>query len=146
VPPGPAHNLTVADIHTYYVLAGNTPVLVHNTGPGCGSLWMSPDKLPHHYMKMSDDGVMHAADFGVTGPYNKANGQAFIGAIEQFTKHPNTIQIRGTFRGQDAIHYVDPDTGLHASFAANGPSVGEYLGGWKSGGNQLTYLLQQGKL
>ncbi|WP_281274414.1 polymorphic toxin-type HINT domain-containing protein, partial [Allorhizocola rhizosphaerae] len=31
------HNLTVADIHTYYVLAGNTPVLVHNTGPGgCG--------------------------------------------------------------------------------------------------------------
>ncbi|MFV2022030.1 polymorphic toxin-type HINT domain-containing protein, partial [Micromonospora sp. LOL_023] len=29
-----AYNLTVADIHTYYVLAGNTPVLVHNTG-GC---------------------------------------------------------------------------------------------------------------
>ncbi|GIF24004.1 RHS repeat-associated protein [Actinoplanes tereljensis] len=25
-------NLTVADIHTYYVLAGNTPVLVHNCG------------------------------------------------------------------------------------------------------------------
>ncbi|MFV2022930.1 polymorphic toxin-type HINT domain-containing protein [Micromonospora sp. LOL_023] len=24
------HNLTVVDIHTYYVLAGNTPVLVHN--------------------------------------------------------------------------------------------------------------------
>ncbi|MFG1954728.1 LamG-like jellyroll fold domain-containing protein [Micromonospora sp. NPDC048830] len=24
------HDLTVADIHTYYVLAGNTPVLVHN--------------------------------------------------------------------------------------------------------------------
>jgi len=29
------NNLTIADIHTYYVLAGNTPVLVHNTGP-CG--------------------------------------------------------------------------------------------------------------
>ncbi|MEU4268520.1 polymorphic toxin-type HINT domain-containing protein [Streptomyces sp. NPDC026092] len=27
------YNLTVADLHTYYVLAGNTPVLVHNTGP-----------------------------------------------------------------------------------------------------------------
>ncbi|MDG4765729.1 polymorphic toxin-type HINT domain-containing protein [Solwaraspora sp. WMMD406] len=26
------HNLTVADIHTYYVLAGDTPVLVHNCG------------------------------------------------------------------------------------------------------------------
>ncbi|MFV2106053.1 hypothetical protein, partial [Micromonospora sp. LOL_015] len=25
------HNLTIDDIHTYYVLAGKTPVLVHNT-------------------------------------------------------------------------------------------------------------------
>jgi len=34
-------NLTVADIHTYYVAAGNVPVLVHNcaraTGKGRGS-------------------------------------------------------------------------------------------------------------
>jgi RHS repeat-associated protein len=29
-----AYNLTVADIHTYYVLAGKTPVLVHNDGGG----------------------------------------------------------------------------------------------------------------
>ncbi|MBM7086458.1 hypothetical protein JQN84_28410 [Micromonospora sp. MMS20-R2-29] len=29
-----AYNLTVSSIHTYYVLAGNTPVLVHNTN-GC---------------------------------------------------------------------------------------------------------------
>ncbi|MFD0817340.1 RHS repeat-associated core domain-containing protein [Micromonospora zhanjiangensis] len=28
----PAYNLTVAGIHTYYVLAGKTPVLVHNDG------------------------------------------------------------------------------------------------------------------
>ncbi|GII60411.1 hypothetical protein Skr01_04960 [Sphaerisporangium krabiense] len=26
------HNLTIADLHTYYVLAGATPVLVHNSG------------------------------------------------------------------------------------------------------------------
>ncbi|WP_079053738.1 polymorphic toxin-type HINT domain-containing protein [Streptomyces graminilatus] len=30
--PATVHNLTVADIHTYYVLAGTTPVLVHNDG------------------------------------------------------------------------------------------------------------------
>ncbi|SDT78415.1 intein C-terminal splicing region/intein N-terminal splicing region [Actinoplanes derwentensis] len=39
----PAYNLTVADIHTYYVLAGKTPVLVHNQGdtpkPGQAYLW-----------------------------------------------------------------------------------------------------------
>ncbi|WP_349878174.1 polymorphic toxin-type HINT domain-containing protein [Micromonospora sp. HUAS YX12] len=38
-----AYNLTVANFHTYYVLAGNTPVLVHNTD-GC---WRgSFDNLP----------------------------------------------------------------------------------------------------
>ncbi|MEJ8650735.1 polymorphic toxin-type HINT domain-containing protein [Streptomyces sp. MS1.AVA.3] len=35
------HNLTVADLHTYYVLAGDTPVLVHNSN--CGNL---SDPLP----------------------------------------------------------------------------------------------------
>jgi RHS repeat-associated protein len=30
--PATAYNLTVDDLHTYYVLAGNTPVLVHNDG------------------------------------------------------------------------------------------------------------------
>lgn len=30
------YNLTVDDLHTYYVLAGQTPVLVHNSGPWCG--------------------------------------------------------------------------------------------------------------
>ncbi|WP_432954156.1 polymorphic toxin-type HINT domain-containing protein [Micromonospora haikouensis] len=29
----PMHDLTVADTHTYYVLAGDTPVLVHNNDP-----------------------------------------------------------------------------------------------------------------
>lgn len=36
------HDLTIADIHTYYVMAGETPVLVHNTGLTCEtgrSLW-----------------------------------------------------------------------------------------------------------
>lgn len=32
--PRTMYNLTVADTHTYYVLAGNTPVLVHNSN-GC---------------------------------------------------------------------------------------------------------------
>ncbi|WP_157995721.1 RHS repeat-associated core domain-containing protein [Thermomonospora amylolytica] len=139
------HNLTVADIHTYHVLVGQTPVLVHNVGPGCGTYWISSDKLPHHYMSTDKNGVMHAREFGVEGPYNKANGQAFVRAIERLVKNPGTMQIRGTFRNRPAIHYVD-ETGLHASFAADGPNVGEYLGGWRSSGDQLTYLLLYGKL
>ncbi|MFJ8233564.1 ricin-type beta-trefoil lectin domain protein [Streptomyces sp. NPDC094448] len=33
------HNLTVEDLHTYYVVAGAAPVLVHN----CGYKWAPPD-------------------------------------------------------------------------------------------------------
>lgn len=36
--PAVVHNLTVARHHTYYVLAGKTPVLVHNAGSACG-IW-----------------------------------------------------------------------------------------------------------
>lgn len=35
------HNLTVADFHTYHVLAGATPVLVHNSNANCNSLTRS---------------------------------------------------------------------------------------------------------
>ncbi|MFI0425144.1 polymorphic toxin-type HINT domain-containing protein [Spongiactinospora sp. 9N601] len=30
------HNLAVADVHTYHVVAGNQAILVHNAGPGRG--------------------------------------------------------------------------------------------------------------
>ena len=43
------YNLTVDRLHTYYVLAGTTPVLVHNTGPGCGvggfKVGVTPDEI-----------------------------------------------------------------------------------------------------
>jgi pretoxin HINT domain-containing protein/colicin D/short repeat uncharacterized protein predicted to be involved in signal transduction len=139
-------NLTVAGSHTYFVAAGGAGVLVHNVGPSCGALWINPDRLVHHYMSTNDQGEMHAVDFGVNGNYNPANALKFVEAIQHFIASPSDLLIRGTFRGQDAWHYVDPDTGLHVSFAASGPNVGEYLGGWKSSGDQLLYLLTQGKL
>ncbi|MER7818563.1 polymorphic toxin-type HINT domain-containing protein, partial [Streptomyces sp. NPDC096153] len=37
------YNLTVDDLHTYYVLAGTTPVLVHNSGGSCGLIKLGPD-------------------------------------------------------------------------------------------------------
>jgi hypothetical protein len=41
------HNLTVADIHTYYVLAGDAPVLVHNEcGPNAAS---RPGQIAKHF-------------------------------------------------------------------------------------------------
>jgi len=42
-----AHNLTVDDIHTYYVVAGTTPVLVHNSDEfSCGTPLPTQKKGP----------------------------------------------------------------------------------------------------
>jgi hypothetical protein len=39
-------NGSASNGHTYYVLAGNTPVLVHNTSPGCGTGNLQPGNSP----------------------------------------------------------------------------------------------------
>ncbi|MGA4960330.1 colicin D domain-containing protein [Streptomyces lavendulocolor] len=127
------------------VLAGAADELPPPASAGCGTYWMEDAKLPHPFMRENDQGVRHAAEFGITGTYNKANGEKFVRAIEALVKNPSTTRIVGTYRKQPAVHYVD-DTGLHVSFAASGPNVGMYLGGWRSTGDQLKFLLEKGVL
>jgi hypothetical protein len=50
-------NLTVADLHTYYVLAGATPVLVHNSG-GCPTVGSVDDLMEN----LDDDVIFHYSD------------------------------------------------------------------------------------
>jgi RHS repeat-associated protein len=45
---GTAYNLTVANLHTYYVLAGDTPVLVHNCG------WEAPSISPNRHGQLTN--------------------------------------------------------------------------------------------
>lgn len=49
----PAYNLTVDDLHTYHVLAGDTPVLVHNTGPDLPCV-PDLDAVSRHVNQLSD--------------------------------------------------------------------------------------------
>ncbi|WP_435610722.1 polymorphic toxin-type HINT domain-containing protein [Streptomyces sp. C10-9-1] len=75
----PAYDLTVNDLHTYYVLAGRTPVLVHNWTPcqeALEAVWMSPNKtladsFTEHYKK-------HAKAFGKTEQEYQADAQAWL--------------------------------------------------------------------
>jgi hypothetical protein len=62
-------DITVADIHTYHVLAGNTPVLVHN----CGGLDWSRAKVneggvnavERHLSRFTDGGPLEPAEQGM---------------------------------------------------------------------------------
>ncbi len=68
------HNLTVANIHTYYVLAGATPVLVHNCG-GEATVHLAnyPDGRQHALITVRDgDEVLSTHQYGSLG--NPNNG------------------------------------------------------------------------
>lgn len=85
------HNLTVADLHTYYVLAGATPVLVHNSTP-CGP-GGAPGRLTETLTATSADddrggwvfgGVAAPAEGlaeGVDGLMPEAEEETYVGAV-----------------------------------------------------------------
>jgi hypothetical protein len=69
-------NLTVANIHTYYVLADNTPVLVHNCGGkhrAEGESTQSADYKPKHLRQGTPDWIplKHAAAGAADGALTK---------------------------------------------------------------------------
>ncbi|MFV2013706.1 MULTISPECIES: polymorphic toxin-type HINT domain-containing protein, partial [unclassified Micromonospora] len=77
VPHATVHNLTISHVHTYHVIAGNTPVLVHNCGDAAkhsvDNLADSlDDNVVFHYTsegshaKIMDGGVVTANAKGVT--------------------------------------------------------------------------------
>ncbi|MFD0417145.1 polymorphic toxin-type HINT domain-containing protein [Streptomyces sp. NPDC127108] len=63
--PARTYNLTVEDIHTYYALAGETPVLVHNSTP------CPPAIGPQRPAGVGDDWVARAADNGKGSVWQK---------------------------------------------------------------------------
>jgi hypothetical protein len=60
------HNLTVNTVHTYHVMAGNTPVLVHNCNLGTAS---SEQALEHNRAALN----IHGGN-GFTGVFDPASG------------------------------------------------------------------------
>ncbi|MFF8974923.1 colicin D domain-containing protein [Streptomyces sp. NPDC014995] len=118
------------------MLAGQTPVLVHNSGPGCGSVWIDSNRVPHHFK--------HAADFGITAKESKASKSEFVSALEGFVKDPRNVRLRERIAGR-LPGYVDLNTGRHVSVDIES---GEMLGAWKSNvtSDQFWYLTMQGKL
>ncbi|MGQ4513755.1 polymorphic toxin-type HINT domain-containing protein [Streptomyces sp. DW26H14] len=99
ITPRQVYDLTVADLHTYYVLAGTAPVLVHN----CNE-WTSQSNLDIHYGKHADEmgfdsqieyseaakALMCDCDGGLPGVMRKIDASS-----------PDGIVIR----------YFDPETG-----------------------------------
>ncbi|MFJ7910697.1 colicin D domain-containing protein [Kitasatospora sp. NPDC096204] len=130
----PAYNLTVSTVHTYYVLAGATPLLVHNSGGFSCAVTIDPKQL--------DKKFKHAIDFGITGNNNGANRKAFEAAIGKFLDGDNVKHVFISYRGNPASAFYDDKTGL--AVLAN--PDGSFLSGWKLSPSQLQSVIHDGFL
>ncbi|MCY1144260.1 ALF repeat-containing protein [Actinoplanes sp. Pm04-4] len=110
------HNLSIAEVPTYYVAAGNAAVLVHNC----------PVKIPEDPPKppvYENNG--HHDPYGGTEPYNPRKCVLPADAEEQFA---NSIDIEGVRwakigKGKKAVYYRyfnDQNGNWHFSGASNG--------------------------
>ncbi|MCB5180955.1 polymorphic toxin-type HINT domain-containing protein [Streptomyces antimicrobicus] len=105
------YNLTVADFHTYYVLAGETPVLVHNANSKpCLTGYENPGHHDPH---------------GGPNPYNPKKGVLPADAESQFQNSTLVSGVRWTKigTGKKAVYYRYSDNGhgqWHWSGSTNG--------------------------
>ena len=121
---GPAYNLTVTDIHTYYVLAGNTPVLVHNSGPYCG--------IPIGNKK-SGNAAFHGTNYSLDEMVQFAHGHT--GAGNPAMGRPGLAEIEATLRNAGPVRLKNSDGSWQnsAKFDHNGVRVIiNYDQPWKS--------------
>ncbi|WP_410677115.1 polymorphic toxin-type HINT domain-containing protein [Amycolatopsis sp. cmx-4-68] len=107
----PVYNLSVDGIHTYYVLAGDTPVLAHNTGPCTGD----EEGIDHAKSRHLKDGPEWDKNAGYFDPgtdfVELARGSA--GRIGTYQKDEGTIiyvinagRIIGYDKGQATNFYT----------------------------------------
>ncbi|MEU4395898.1 polymorphic toxin-type HINT domain-containing protein [Kribbella sp. NPDC023855] len=88
-----AYNLTVDDIHTYYVVAGDTPVLVHNScGPEIGTkleyFFGNATGNAHNIQRSGD----MASQLNRIGIGDSAGGRALFSAhLNEVFHNPNSV-------------------------------------------------------
>jgi hypothetical protein len=138
------YNLTVADIHTYYVLAGEIPVLVHNSS--CPTLdldsasasgrKLDPKDKRGEFEMAGNALAKHAGRKTNTGqwpiPSGKQNPAAWneLGrdVLDEILTHPGVVTQQGYGRiggvWQDTIDYRLPNGGIGARFKMDGTFSG----------------------
>ena len=123
--PRRTYNLTVDSVHTYYVVAGDTPVLVHNEGddPSGPEMvrvgrWMSP----REYANMQKTGMVQEGAGGATYVVSPANPEAckptYPGSVYAEFDVPRSSLLPGGRPGDYKM--VNPDTLMGRYLAKKG--------------------------
>ncbi|MYQ83577.1 hypothetical protein GTY51_07980 [Streptomyces sp. SID4936] len=120
------HDLTVGGLHTYYVLAGGTPVLVHNSGGACKEVVLDRfDSFEQARNKALE----------LLGKIDPATRQPYIGRLESApTTYGKvvgfTTRVNGEFK-RFRMDY-DPEKGPHINVEiGKGDSARKWAVPWK---------------
>ncbi|MFC4110781.1 RHS repeat-associated core domain-containing protein [Micromonospora zhanjiangensis] len=94
-------NLTVSQLHTYYVLAGNTPVLVHNDGCGRSVAKYEDITDPNSRIanRLTDVGPEEFADTLISNGWSRSVSKD--GSVQIFQKGGAKYALRGNARTYD---------------------------------------------
>ena len=112
-----------------------------------GNLGHVEDIGPHSKIVLSREQQLkrkykHAEVFGIKGNYNPENGKKFYLAVQKHLNDPKVKEINGTFRGNEVIFHVNPDTSIAVIQKLNG----EFVSAWKLKNDQLNNILKRNKL
>ncbi|WP_434096667.1 RICIN domain-containing protein [Streptomyces mirabilis] len=116
-----AYNLTVDDLHTYYVLAGSTSVLVHNSASVCEHIALSLQTVGENGMALEEFAMERGAltyhEWPGNGPWYKK--------LEAYLSSESTTKISFNLDG-----ITDPVAAARAGKAVD-PSGFEHLTDWE---------------
>ncbi|MFJ6988640.1 MULTISPECIES: polymorphic toxin-type HINT domain-containing protein [unclassified Streptomyces] len=124
--PGSAdmYNLTVADLHTYYVLAGETPVLVHNSGGGSDPTSFSnliPADTPEWFKPIAPGTVLSRSGnyaYVVTGDGELVIGKRTAGHVS--IAQGRDVLAAGEFKTKGGqVVYLDNKSGHYQPYGAH---------------------------
>jgi hypothetical protein len=105
------HDLTVTDIHAYYVVAGATPVLVHNCNDEI------PDVLHHYTNEAGHDGILASQELRPSTKAANPNDAKFgdgqyLTDVQPGTKRPGQLSAafyRVPWLERKVSHYISID-------------------------------------
>ncbi|MCM2423911.1 polymorphic toxin-type HINT domain-containing protein [Streptomyces sp. RKAG293] len=119
------YNLTVDNLHTYYVLAGDTPVLVHNSGPcpGLSGSWhegtfeSAEDSFAYHFEK-------HAEPLHISTAKYLQDAKDWAARLAQPGGKAGLNAKRMPFDdGKFGVKYSDPNGGMGGIIGPDGRVV-----------------------
>ncbi|MEX5638000.1 hypothetical protein AB1460_37020, partial [Parafrankia sp. FMc2] len=84
------YNLTVDTLHTYYVLAGHSPVLVHNADPSCGPEVWTDAAWQHILDRHRPEGSDVDSRAGIFTGKSKMVRQRILETLNRAQSRPNS--------------------------------------------------------